>query len=120
MLNDPYFVDRNLYPNIDFYSGIIYRALGIPTNMFTVMFALGRLPRVDRPVAGDARDPGNQDHRSPADLHGSPARKFVPLGERTWRPSRPPLKTARASKARAVSLPGPGALAQAEWRTRTR
>jgi citrate synthase len=43
-LKDPYFVERKLYPNVDFYSGIIYRALGIPTNMFTVMFALGRLP----------------------------------------------------------------------------
>lgn len=43
-LADPYFVDRNLYPNVDFYSGIIYRAIGIPANMFTVMFALGRLP----------------------------------------------------------------------------
>ncbi|RAU83057.1 citrate synthase [Pontibacter arcticus] len=43
-LNDPYFVDRKLYPNVDFYSGIIYRAIGIPTDMFTVMFALGRLP----------------------------------------------------------------------------
>jgi citrate synthase len=43
-LNDQYFIDRKLYPNVDFYSGIIYRALGIPTDMFTVMFALGRLP----------------------------------------------------------------------------
>ncbi len=43
-LKDPYFVERKLYPNVDFYSGIIYRALGIPTNMFTVMFAMGRLP----------------------------------------------------------------------------
>ena len=43
-LTDPYFVDRKLYPNVDFYSGIIYRAMGIPTEMFTVMFALGRLP----------------------------------------------------------------------------
>ncbi|MGB5370546.1 MAG: citrate synthase [Flavobacteriaceae bacterium] len=43
-LEDPYFVERKLYPNVDFYSGIIYRALGIPTDMFTVMFALGRLP----------------------------------------------------------------------------
>jgi len=43
-LEDPYFVDRKLYPNVDFYSGIIYRALGIPTEMFTVMFAMGRLP----------------------------------------------------------------------------
>lgn len=43
-LEDPYFVERNLYPNVDFYSGIIYRALGIPREMFTVMFAMGRLP----------------------------------------------------------------------------
>jgi citrate synthase len=43
-LADDYFVTRKLYPNVDFYSGIIYRALGIPTNMFTVMFALGRMP----------------------------------------------------------------------------
>lgn len=43
-LNDQYFVDRKLYPNVDFYSGIIYRAMGIPTEMFTVLFALGRLP----------------------------------------------------------------------------
>ncbi|PQJ69551.1 MULTISPECIES: citrate synthase [Polaribacter] len=43
-LKDPYFVERKLYPNVDFYSGIIYRAMGIPTEMFTVMFALGRLP----------------------------------------------------------------------------
>jgi citrate synthase len=43
-LEDSYFKERNLYPNVDFYSGILYRALGIPTNMFTVMFSLGRLP----------------------------------------------------------------------------
>jgi citrate synthase len=43
-LEDPYFVERRLYPNVDFYSGIILRAIGIPTNMFTVIFAIGRLP----------------------------------------------------------------------------
>ena len=43
-LSDNYFIERNIYPNVDFYSGIIYRAIGIPTEMFTVMFALGRLP----------------------------------------------------------------------------
>jgi citrate synthase len=43
-LKDPYFVERKLYPNVDFYSGIIMRAIGIPTDMFTVMFAIGRLP----------------------------------------------------------------------------
>ena len=43
-LNDDYFIEHNLYPNVDFYSGIVLRAIGIPTNMFTVMFAIGRLP----------------------------------------------------------------------------
>ena len=43
-LKDPYFIDHHLYPNLDFYSGILLRALNIPLNMFTVMFAIGRLP----------------------------------------------------------------------------
>jgi citrate synthase len=43
-LNDPYFIERKLYPNIDFYSGIIFRAVGVPTNMYPVFFAIGRLP----------------------------------------------------------------------------
>ena len=43
-LDDPYFIERKLYPNVDFYSGIILRAIGIPLNMFTVMFAIGRMP----------------------------------------------------------------------------
>ena len=43
-LSDDYFLSRKLYPNVDFYSGILYRALGIPSNMFTVMFAIGRMP----------------------------------------------------------------------------
>ena len=43
-MNDAYFLERNLYPNVDFYTGLSYRAMGIPINMFTVMFAIGRLP----------------------------------------------------------------------------
>ena len=43
-LNDPYFSERKLYPNVDFYTGLIYEAMGFPVNMFTVLFALGRLP----------------------------------------------------------------------------
>src|SRR5690348_2654391 len=43
-LNDPYFIERKLYPNVDFYSGVVYRAIGIPVQMFTVLFAIGRLP----------------------------------------------------------------------------
>jgi len=59
-LADPYFVDRKLYPNVDFYSGVLYRAMGIPTHMFTVMFALGRLPGwiahwVEMHTEGDGR-----------------------------------------------------------------
>ena len=52
-LNDPYFVEKKLYPNIDFYSGITLRALGFPTTMFTVLFALARDRRLDRPVEGN-------------------------------------------------------------------
>jgi citrate synthase len=43
-LKDNYFIDRNLYPNVDFYSGLLYRAMGIPTDMYPVMFAIGRMP----------------------------------------------------------------------------
>ena len=54
-LSDEYFKSRGLYPNVDFYSGIIYRALGIPTDMFTVMFALWKTTRVDRSMERDER-----------------------------------------------------------------
>jgi citrate synthase len=43
-LSDPYFIERKLYPNVDFYSGVVYRAMGMPVQMFTVLFAMGRLP----------------------------------------------------------------------------
>ena len=58
---DEYFISRKLYPNVDFYTGLIYKAMGFPTKMFTVLFALGRLPGLDRPVAGDDRGPADQD-----------------------------------------------------------
>ena len=51
-LKDSYFVERKLYPNVDFYSGIIMRALGIPVEMFTVMFAIGRMPGLDCQLQG--------------------------------------------------------------------
>jgi hypothetical protein len=54
-LEDEYFVERKLYPNVDFYSGIIYKALGIPRSMFTVMFAVGAHRRLGQPVAGGIR-----------------------------------------------------------------
>lgn len=81
-LNDPYFVERKLYPNVDFYSGIIYRAIGIPTNMFTVMFALGRMPgwiaqwkeMIESPTAKIGR---------PRQIYdGAVKRDYVPLEKR--------------------------------------
>lgn len=80
-LEDDYFVQRKLYPNVDFYSGIIYRALGIPTNMFTVMFAIGRLPgwiaqwkemRTNKEPIGRPRQI----------YTGAAKRDFVPMSER--------------------------------------
>lgn len=80
-LEDEYFKSRNLYPNVDFYSGIIYRALGIPTDMFTVLFAIGRLPgwiaqwkemRVNKEPIGRPRQV----------YVGSPLRDFVPFEKR--------------------------------------
>lgn len=82
VLGDEYFVSRNLYPNIDFYSGIIYRALGIPTNMFTVMFALGRLPGWIAQWREMREDPETKIFRPRQIYMGSPAREFVPLGKR--------------------------------------
>ena len=71
-LDDDYFTSRKLYPNVDFYSGLLYEALRLPTEMFPVMFAIGRALGLDRPVAGD--DPGlRAEDRAPApDLHGRP------------------------------------------------
>ncbi len=82
VLDDPYFIQRNLYPNIDFYSGIIYRVLGIPTNMFTVMFALGRLPGWIAQWREMREDPDTKIYRPRQIYNGAPAREFVPLGER--------------------------------------
>ena len=82
VLNDDYFVSRNLYPNIDFYSGIIYRALGIPTNMFTVMFALGRLPGWIAQWREMREDRDTKICRPRQIYVGYPSRKFVSLADR--------------------------------------
>ncbi len=66
---DAYFIERKLYPNVDFYSGILYRAMGIPTNMFTVMFALGRLPGWIAHWKEMKDDPDNRINRPAPDLH---------------------------------------------------
>ena len=81
-LKDPYFVERKLYPNVDFYSGVIYRAMGIPVQMFTVLFAIGRLPGW---IAHWV-----EMHQSPAKIGrprqiyvGEPLRSLVPMSQRT-------------------------------------
>lgn len=80
--NDEYFVDRNLYANVDFYSGIIYRAIGIPTNMFTVMFALGRLPGWIAHWQEMNMDPQNKIGRPRQVYTGVASRPFMPLDKR--------------------------------------
>jgi len=82
-LNDDYFKERNLYPNVDFYSGIIYKAIGIPTDMFTVMFALGRLPGW---IAHwkEMWDDKNWRIGRPRQIYVGPTtRKFIPIDERS-------------------------------------
>jgi len=80
-LNDPYFVERKLYPNVDFYSGIIYRAMGFPTDMFTVLFALGRLPGWIAQWKEMTNE--NQPIGRPRQIYtGSNIRPFVPIEKR--------------------------------------
>ena len=81
-LNDPYFVERKLYPNVDFYSGVIYRAIGIPMQMFTVLFAMGRLPGW---IAHWMEMHGSPNKRiaRPRQIYTGPThREFVPLDDR--------------------------------------
>ncbi|MGD8958218.1 MAG: citrate synthase [Desulfobacteraceae bacterium] len=81
-LKDDYFVDHNLYPNVDFYSGIVLRAIGIPTNMFTVMFAIGRLPGWIAQWKESMDDPNWRLCR-PRQLYVGPtATSYVPIEER--------------------------------------
>ncbi|MFP4192761.1 MAG: citrate synthase [Candidatus Hydrogenedentota bacterium] len=81
-LADDYFVERKLYPNVDFYSGIIYRAMGVPLNMYTVMFALGRLPGWIAHWKELRDDPQNRIYR-PRQIYTGPVnREFIPLEQR--------------------------------------
>lgn len=80
-LEDEYFVDRKLYPNVDFYSGILYRAMGIPTNMFTVMFAIGRLPGWLAHWK-ELRDEDTRIYRPRQIYTGHNERNYVPVAER--------------------------------------
>jgi citrate synthase len=80
-LNDSYFVERKLYPNVDFYSGIIMRAMGIPLDMFTVMFAIGRMPGW---IAHwkEMRDAASRIHRPRQVYVGPTERDYVPMDQR--------------------------------------
>ncbi len=81
-LKDEYFVQRKLYPNVDFYTGLIYRAMGFPTRMFTVLFALGRLPGWIAQWREMIADPSTKIGR-PRQLYiGETERAFVPVEQR--------------------------------------
>jgi citrate synthase len=81
-LADEYFVSRKLYPNVDFYTGLIYKALGFPTKMFTVLFALGRLPGWIAQWCEMTADPTTKIGRPRQLYTGSPEREFVPIDKR--------------------------------------
>ncbi len=81
-LSDDYFVERKLYPNVDFYSGIIYRAMGFPTDMFTVLFALGRLPGWIAQWRELAADPSTRIFRPRQLYTGEPLREWIPVENR--------------------------------------
>jgi len=81
-LKDPYFVDRKLYPNVDFYSGLLLRAMGIPTNMFTVCFAIGRLPGWIAQWKEQHEDPGTKIFRPRQIYVGPGLTNYVPVDER--------------------------------------
>jgi citrate synthase len=81
-LRDEYFISRKLYPNVDFYSGVIYQAIGIPVNMFTVMFAIGRLPGWIAHWLEQRADPAAKIGRPRQLYQGAGERSYTPLAER--------------------------------------
>ncbi|GGL17489.1 citrate synthase [Mangrovihabitans endophyticus] len=81
-LSDDYFVSRKLYPNVDFYTGLIYKAMGFPTKMFTVLFALGRLPGWIAQWREMTTDPATKIGRPRQLYTGAAERPFVPIGQR--------------------------------------
>ncbi len=82
-LSDPYFIERKLYPNVDFYSGIIYRAMGIPVNAFTVMFAIGRLPGWLAHAREFHFDPANKISRPRQIYTGATKSEYTPIEKRS-------------------------------------
>lgn len=81
-LQDDYFIQRKLYPNVDFYSGIILKAIGIPVDMFTVMFSIGRIPGWIANWKEIASDPKPKIHRPRQIYQGSAIRDYIPLDKR--------------------------------------
>jgi citrate synthase len=81
-LSDDYFVERKLYPNVDFYTGLIYRAMGFPTKFFTVLFALGRLPGWIAHWREMMQDPANKIGRPRQIYTGEETRDYVAISER--------------------------------------
>jgi len=81
-LQDSYFVERKLYPNVDFYSGIIMRAIGIPVEMFTVIFAIGRMPGWIANYLEVSRDPGGRIYRPRQVYVGPTTNPYIPLADR--------------------------------------
>jgi citrate synthase len=82
-LKDEYFIERKLYPNVDFYSGVIYRALGIPVQMFTVLFAIGRLPGWIAHWREMHANPATRINRPRQVYTGYNERDFVPIEKRS-------------------------------------
>jgi citrate synthase len=82
-INDPYFIERKLYPNVDFYSGIMMRAIGIPLKMFTVLFAIGRMPGWIANYKEVAEDPDNRIYRPRQIYMGEPLASYIPINQRT-------------------------------------
>ncbi len=82
-LHDEYFVSRRLYPNVDFYSGIIMRAIGIPMDMFTVLFAIGRMPGWVANFKEVMDDPDSRISRPRQIYTGETLRTYKPLAERS-------------------------------------
>src|SRR5207247_9272378 len=81
-LHDPYFVERKLYPNVDFYSGTIMRAIGIPTEMFTVIFAIGRMPGWIASFKESVDEPKTRLYRPRQIYIGPTLNRYVPMEER--------------------------------------
>jgi len=90
-LNDSYFKEKNLYPNVDFYSGIVLRAMGIPTNMFTVMFAIGRLPGWIAQWKEDMVDPDMKIARPRQVYTGNVLSDYIPIEDRKLENGTPAL-----------------------------